>query len=283
MEFNVSVVIPVYKAEKFVVDAVESTVNIPDVKQILLIEDGSPDSSLALCLELAKKYSKVEVMQHPNGINKGAGASRNLGILNSKYEYLSFLDADDYYLPNRFSSSKEILMNDPEVDFTYGVSQYDYNYAKKNNKFKRVKTIDDQSKLFRILLKGNKGFFCTNAITIRKSSLLEISLFNTDLVLHQDSEMWLRMAYYLTGRQETLNEPTSIVRRHSGNRFVNRNTASQLLLWKTVYSEFKHKNLERRDMQIISEYLKYYSSHRPGNALTIKLKYYLLALKVRLL
>src|SRR5687768_1176577 len=106
--FKVSVIIPVYNAEKYLRGAVESAVNLEDVGEILLIEDKSPDNALQLCHQLAKEFDKVRVFTHPHGENKGAGASRNLGIEKSTLDYIAFLDADDWYLPNRFVKSKEI-------------------------------------------------------------------------------------------------------------------------------------------------------------------------------
>ncbi|PIY03241.1 MAG: glycosyltransferase family 2 protein, partial [Bacteroidetes bacterium CG_4_10_14_3_um_filter_31_20] len=73
----------------------------PETSEVILIEDGSPDNGLDVCTSLAKKYSKVRLYRHENGENKGASASRNLGIRKANYPYVAFLDADDFYLPNR--------------------------------------------------------------------------------------------------------------------------------------------------------------------------------------
>src|SRR5688572_18232560 len=108
-EFKVSVIIPVYNAEKYLRNAVESAVNLEEVGEILLIEDNSPDNALQVCLQLEKEYDKVKVHRHPNGENRGAGESRNLGIKKSSFDYIAFLDADDWYLSNRFKRCKEIF------------------------------------------------------------------------------------------------------------------------------------------------------------------------------
>ncbi len=100
---QVSIIIPVYNAAAYVREAVESALIQPETGEILLIEDNSPDDSLRICQELAAKYDKVKLLRHPNGENRGPGASRNLGMRNARSPILAFLDADDYYLPGRFS------------------------------------------------------------------------------------------------------------------------------------------------------------------------------------
>ena len=77
---QISVIIPVYNAEDFVTLAVESALAQPETGEVILIEDGSPDNSLTICQELEEKYNKVRLLRHPHGRNKGAAASRNLGM-----------------------------------------------------------------------------------------------------------------------------------------------------------------------------------------------------------
>ena len=106
-EFRVSVVTPVYNAAEFVTRAVESALAQPETGEVLLIEDNSPDNSLRVCRELAEKHEKVRVLRHPDGGNHGAGASRNLGMQNARFDYIGFVDADNFDLLNRFAKTKE--------------------------------------------------------------------------------------------------------------------------------------------------------------------------------
>jgi len=66
---KVSVIIPVYNAEKFVRNAVASALFHEEVKEIILVEDNSPDNALAVCQELALENDRVRLYQHPGGIN----------------------------------------------------------------------------------------------------------------------------------------------------------------------------------------------------------------------
>lgn len=117
----VSVVIPVYRAPAFVRMALESALAQPEMSEVLLVEDGSPDDSLAVCEELRSLHSRVRLLRHPGGANRGAGASRNLGIETATAPYVAFLDADDYFLPGRFARDVALLEQDAGVVGVYRV------------------------------------------------------------------------------------------------------------------------------------------------------------------
>src|SRR5687767_10956534 len=106
---KISVIIPVYNAEKYVTQAVESALQFEEVYEVILIEDKSPDNALEVCRQLAEKNDRVKLFQHPDKGNHGAGPTRNLGLENATGDFIAFLDADDYYLPNRFDAEKELF------------------------------------------------------------------------------------------------------------------------------------------------------------------------------
>src|ERR1035437_7890425 len=105
-DMQVSVVIPVYNAAKFVRQAVESALLQPELAEIILVEDASTDDSLKECQKIAADHPIVHLYRHGGGKSCGAGATRNLAIRKSSCEYIAFLDADDYYLPSRFVVAK---------------------------------------------------------------------------------------------------------------------------------------------------------------------------------
>lgn len=119
MDFRVSVIIPVYNAGPFIRQAVESALAQPETAEVVLVEDNSPDDSLAACQKLAREYPQVRLFQHPGGINRGAGPSRNLGIINSTRDFIAFLDADDFYLPGRFTVVRQVFAERPDCDGVY--------------------------------------------------------------------------------------------------------------------------------------------------------------------
>jgi glycosyltransferase involved in cell wall biosynthesis len=81
MSFAVSVIIPVYNAEQFIEKAIASALFFTEVKEVVVINDGSTDGSLELLRQLRKKDDRLNIYHHKGAVNKGRSASRNLGIL----------------------------------------------------------------------------------------------------------------------------------------------------------------------------------------------------------
>lgn len=95
-----SVIIPVYKAEKFLVRCVESilTQSMSDL-ELILVDDGSPDKSGEICDSLAAADSRIIVLHQKN---KGVSAARNAGLDLAAGRYISFVDADDAIAPGTY-------------------------------------------------------------------------------------------------------------------------------------------------------------------------------------
>jgi glycosyltransferase involved in cell wall biosynthesis len=93
----ISIIVPVYMNEKYIKRCVESILlqTFTDV-ELILIDDGSLDSSGRICDEYAKKDTRVRTIHKENG---GVSSSRNLGIVNSRGKYVYFVDSDDYLEP----------------------------------------------------------------------------------------------------------------------------------------------------------------------------------------
>lgn len=93
----VSVIVPVYNAERYLRQCVRSVLQqtISDL-EVILVDDGSKDDSLTICNDLAAEDPRVQVVSTKNG---GAGAARNAGIAVATGTLLYFLDADDWVEP----------------------------------------------------------------------------------------------------------------------------------------------------------------------------------------
>lgn len=92
-----SIIIPVYNAEGFLHNAVESVVSDPgDDWELILVNDGSPDGSGTLCDGYAREDARVRVIHQEN---RGPGGARNTGLEAAAGEYLLFVDSDDALVP----------------------------------------------------------------------------------------------------------------------------------------------------------------------------------------
>ena len=97
---KVSVIVPVYKTEKYLTRCVESILaqTCTDL-ELLLIDDGSPDRCPQLCDEFAAKDSRIRVIHKVNG---GVSSARNAGLDVAKGEYIAFVDSDDHIEPDMY-------------------------------------------------------------------------------------------------------------------------------------------------------------------------------------
>lgn len=91
---KVSVILPVYNAEEYLNECLDSIVNqtLKDI-EIICINDGSTDNSLDILETYAKNDKRIKIISKENG---GLGAARNIGLKNSSGEFISFIDSDDF-------------------------------------------------------------------------------------------------------------------------------------------------------------------------------------------
>lgn len=102
MENLISVVVPVYNAQLYLPECLDSIINQSYKHlEIILVNDGSTDDSLDICNQYAQKDKRVTVI---NQQNKGVVLARKQGIKNAHGEYLSFIDADDYIAQEYFET-----------------------------------------------------------------------------------------------------------------------------------------------------------------------------------
>ena len=112
----ISIIVPVYKVEKYLARCFKSIVNQTYKEwELLLIDDGSPDGSGKLCDEYAKKDSRVRVFHKGNG---GVSSARNRGIEEANGEWITFIDADDYIAPETLEKCSHFFGNTDMVRFS---------------------------------------------------------------------------------------------------------------------------------------------------------------------
>lgn len=114
---TVSVIVPVYNAQKYLRKCLASILaqSYRDL-QIILVDDGSTDNSLAICRAFAGKDGRVQVFTQEN---RGVSAARNLGLRQVRGKYLSFVDADDW-LPGDSVARLVQALNEAKAQFAVG-------------------------------------------------------------------------------------------------------------------------------------------------------------------
>ncbi|MBW3078677.1 glycosyltransferase family 2 protein [Bifidobacterium simiiventris] len=129
MNPKISIIVPVYNVENYIDDCVNSILSQGNHDiEIILVDDGSTDSSGDICDRIKNTNSLVSVVHKTNG---GLSSARNLGLKYAKGEYVFFVDSDDYIVEGSLKALCECIDNNNHPD----VIKFNYiRYDKKNNK-----------------------------------------------------------------------------------------------------------------------------------------------------
>ncbi len=110
MKRDISIIIPVFNAEKYLSQCIESIISSAAFErtEILLVDDGSNDGSAEICDKYSDKYENIKSFHIENS---GVSKARNVGLKNSSGEYITFCDADDYYLNDILLNVTKVIEN----------------------------------------------------------------------------------------------------------------------------------------------------------------------------
>jgi glycosyltransferase involved in cell wall biosynthesis len=123
---RVSIIMIFLEARKFIAEAIESVLmQTYHDWELILIDDGSADGTTTVAREYCAAHpERIRYFAHPGHENRGTGASRNLGLLHARGEFVAFLDADDVYLPRRLARHVEVLEAHPDVAMVQSCLEY---------------------------------------------------------------------------------------------------------------------------------------------------------------
>ncbi len=215
---RVSVIIPVYKVEKFVAATIKSVLAQTYKNfELLIIDDGSPDRSVEICQQFTDPRIKI-IRQE----NRGVAAARNIGIRQAQGEYIALLDADDLWLPEKLEKHVEHLENSPDVGVSFSRSAFIDSAGKPLGIYQmsKLKDITPLDILCRTPI-GNGSVAVIRrelleAIRFQENhdGVMEDCYFNNDRQLHpsEDVECWLRMAVLTNWQIEGLAEALTLYR-----------------------------------------------------------------------
>ena len=107
---KLSIIIPIYNVEEYLAKCLESVCRgqglTPDEYEVIVVNDGTPDNSREIAVELAAKYPNIVIQDRPNG---GLSAARNTGLDVAQGKYVIFVDSDDYLEPDCLGKAIEQL------------------------------------------------------------------------------------------------------------------------------------------------------------------------------
>ena len=139
----ISVIVPIYNAEKFLHYCIDSILNQTVIDfELILVDDGSTDNSGKICDEYSEKDNRIWVIHKPNG---GVSSARNAGIEAAKGEYICFVDSDDFLESSYLEELVETKKKYPDFDNVWCGFQTVEDYYKNNKKAYDVERDNDYS------------------------------------------------------------------------------------------------------------------------------------------
>ena len=183
----ISIIVPFYNAEAYIGRCIESILaqTYSDF-ELLLVSDGSNDSSVAICEDYCKRDKRVKIVQKENG---GVSTARNKGLDLAKGEYVAFVDSDDYLLDDYLQNSMDII-NEYDVDIVR--TPYIRKIGKKESiqKFnipynKVIKKEDYVSEIYSNIGKGNT--IDTACLNVIRRSVIGGIRFNEKISYAEDT------------------------------------------------------------------------------------------------
>lgn len=182
----VSVIIPAYNSEKTIKETIESVLKQSFTNfELIIINDGSPDSTIEVIAEI--QDSRIKVFSYPNA---GGNVSRNRGLHLAVGEFVSFLDADDLWTPDKLQSQLKALQENVTAKVAYSWTDY----ISANSEFLLSgKRVNLNGNVYESLLINNFLENGSNPLICRKA-LIKLGGFDESLSAAQDWDMWLRLA-----------------------------------------------------------------------------------------
>ncbi len=185
----ISVIIPVYNGEKTIRETIESVLNqtLSDF-ELIVINDGSQDSTLEIISSI--QDPRLRVISYPNA---GLSASRNRGISQATGDYISFIDADDLWTPDKLEAQLRALEASPQAAVAYSWTDC----IDESSQFLRQGShITASGNIWANLLLSNFLDNGSNPL-IRRQALTEVGGFDESLRAAEDWDMYLRLgAHY---------------------------------------------------------------------------------------
>ena len=189
----VSVIIPVYNAEKYILETIRSVIKQTYANiEIIVIDDGSTDSSAELIQHISQTESRLKYHYQTN---KGVSSARNYGIKKAKGDYLFFLDSDDVWLPQNIELKINTLKKNETIDWLFGsIELIDENSDKLNS----ILTGSDKNILNALLTWNGDVITTPSTIVIRKKCIKAIR-FDESLSTAADQYFVIQLASQFKG------------------------------------------------------------------------------------
>lgn len=251
MHPKVSVIVPVFKVEKFLDRCIQSIIKqtLKDI-EIILIDDGSPDKCPLICDEYAKQDNRIHVIHQKN---QGLGMARNTGLQYANGEFIAFVDSDDFIdekmYEHLYHTAKENSLDVCFCGYQYYKDKAHINKRYEINKFVIIENANDiKTFLFNMVgplpnYKQDTQFFPSVWRAIYSTEILKIH----DIVFQRKSrgeDLMFNISYLSNSKR------IGLLPAYYYNYYVNANSITHTYSWKdyteTIDSLYQTKDLLER-------------------------------------
>ncbi|MEA3383160.1 MAG: glycosyltransferase [Campylobacterota bacterium] len=181
---KISVIIPTYNRANFLIETIDSVLNqTVKVDEILVIDDGSTDNTK----DLLKEIKGINYIYQEN---KGVSSARNKGVAIAKNRWICFLDSDDIWEDTKIEKQIKFHNLNPDILFSHTGEHWLFNG-------KTIKQKKHQIKPYGFCFKENipLTLIGTSTALLHKSIFEDIGLYDENLEVCEDYDLWLRVLY----------------------------------------------------------------------------------------
>ena len=183
-----SVIIPLFNKEKFIEATLKSILNQSFIDfEILIIDDGSTDNSAPII----KGFDDSRIRYYYKE-NAGVSSARNDGIEKVQSNYISFIDADDYWYPDFLEEMYKVIQKYPEQKVFSAAIEIETSKKVIPASYSIVKTSDYEIVNY-FTASSKETVICTSCAVFHKNIFEEIGTFDIEVKSGQDTDMWIRI------------------------------------------------------------------------------------------
>lgn len=209
----VSVVIPAFNMAPYVGRALDSVLaQTYTPVEVIAVDDGSTDGTPAV---LAAYRERIRVVAQEN---QGLSAARNRGILESRGEFVAFLDADDCWLPGKLAAQVALFAADPAIGFVSCNALLESDAGERAGAW-RFELQAGESLLLQLFMRNAVIPGSGSAVVVRRALFARAGLFDCALTSLEDIDLWMRLASVT--RFACVSEPLAIILRRGGSMSTN--------------------------------------------------------------
>jgi glycosyltransferase involved in cell wall biosynthesis len=242
MDPKVSVIIPTKNRADYLSSAIQSVLDqtFGDF-EIIVVDGASTDNTR----EVIDKFDDQRIRYIREKKDKGASASRNIGIKHSRGRFIAFLDDDDRWMPSKLEKQLDLFNKNPDVGLVYtGLWRFN-DSGKTMGRARNLPSV--RGNIYRKLFRANYVGGCSTVL-VRRECLEKVGLFDENLPAAEDIDLWIRLAKHY--KFDYLKEALVLYRVHSKSITLNHRRAARAgtLLYKKYSKELTTSFVDRKTL-----------------------------------